>query len=126
MPMVISIPIVAEPGCGHCEPHELGPACVSDAPADAGSPHLEGPAADLDRVMQALRLDLAARGVSGTDGVIRSLVLTPGQAELRLHAPACHGGAGLIDLAFQCLRRELPNTDVFVLPVIPKITASGP
>jgi hypothetical protein len=78
----------------------------------------------LDRVMQALRRDLVARGVSNTEAVVRSLVLKPGEAELRLNAPACHGGDGLIDLAFQCLRRELPDTDVFVLPVMPKLVAS--
>jgi hypothetical protein len=72
----------------------------------------------LARVMQTLVHDLgAALGEhEAGSGLVRGLRLDDrsGEAELVLAVPAHCGGGRLADVAFQTLRRLLPDTDIYV------------
>ncbi|OYT87054.1 MAG: hypothetical protein CFE46_12590 [Burkholderiales bacterium PBB6] len=103
-------------GCSACLDSAAGPVCRSDMATPCITPALQGPAEELQRVMQALDQALAVRtdGGLGASGLIHSLRLDDGEVELMLTvAPRC-GGARLADSAFQALRRLLPDTDIYV------------
>lgn len=108
-------PETAAPACGGCL-HDPARAQGCRMPIDhpGAVPQLSGPAVELARLMAALvaQLGCAPDGA----GLVRSLRLQPGEAELRLAVPPHCGGAVLADTAFQTLRGLLPDTDIYVLP----------
>ena len=102
-------------GCGRCEPDEAGAGCSAAYGPPCASPDLAGDPALIARVLQALR------GVADSDGNLvdaqrfSALRLRDGEAELTLtFARGCGPARLLAEEAFQCLRRELPDTDVYV------------
>ena len=103
--------------CAACLPSAAGPVCRNELAPPGEEPQLAGPPELLQRVLQALSRDLAVQSPGGllASGLIRGLTLTADEVELTLAvAPRC-GGALLADTAFQSLRRELPDTDIYVL-----------
>jgi hypothetical protein len=72
----------------------------------------------LDQVVQALRRVHEARG--GPDivssGRVRSLEITPDEAVLTMHLGGGHCGSAqvLAELAFDVLRAQLPDTDLYL------------
>jgi hypothetical protein len=121
--MVHSIPILPASACGACEPSAAAGACretsLPESTASHGVTHLHGPAAETARVFAALLEALKLRGVASPASLIHSLDLADGEAVLRMRAPDCMGGAGLLEVGFQCLRQALPDTDIYVWPVAP-------
>jgi hypothetical protein len=113
------VPIVAETpsasqGCGACTPGIGGPVCQFTLPGDDDGPVLEGPDAEVQRLMTALMPCLSSGGVAGARRV-RSLLVRPGEVELTLNiGPQCQGAA-MADDAFQVLKSLLPETDIYVL-----------
>ncbi len=107
--------LAAVPACGGCG-HDpaRGPVCRTMVDQPCQAPQLSGPADELARLMAALTLQLGCAPDGA--GLVRSLRLLPGEAELRLAVPAHCGGAVLADTAFQALRGLLPDTDIYVLP----------
>jgi hypothetical protein len=114
------IPIHAEPaaasGCGSCAASKAAWACGDATFTHVLEPALTGPPGRLQPVMQALVHELGGALGDGEDGtgLVRSLRLDEDEAELALAVPAHCGGGRLADIAFQTLRRLLPNTDVYV------------
>jgi hypothetical protein len=99
---------VAKSHCGACAHSAAGRVCRVDIGEPCEAPALVGPADQLARVMDELN------GVLGASGLVQSLRLADGEAELTLAvAPHC-GGLELADLAFQTLKRLLPDSDVYV------------
>ncbi|MEO8299456.1 MAG: iron-sulfur cluster assembly protein [Burkholderiales bacterium] len=85
------------------------------------APTLRGPASTLDRVVQALR---SVRDPdSGADivdaGWLRGLSIDGGEAELNLRMPrvGCTAMHIVAEAAFSVLRRELPDTDLYLRPL---------
>lgn len=104
-------------GCGECAPGDAGPVCrhaTLGAPCDR--PAMHGDPALLARLMDALR-DVGALGENLVDARrIRALRVDDGEAELTLTFPRGCGPARLLaESAFEVLRRELPDTDVYVM-----------
>ena len=90
-----------------------GPAKTAPAePVWVGEPAL------LDKVVQALRSVREAQG--GLDivssGRVRSLEITPDEAVLTMHLGGGHCGSAqvLAELAFDVLREQLPDTDLYL------------
>jgi metal-sulfur cluster biosynthetic enzyme len=90
-----------------------GPAKTAPAePVWVGEPAL------LDKVVQALRSVREAQG--GPDivssGRVRSLEITPDEAVLTMHLGGGHCGSAqvLAELAFDVLREQLPDTDLYL------------
>lgn len=90
-----------------------GPAKTAPAePVWVGEPAL------LDKVVQALRRVREAQG--GPDivssGRVRSLEITPDEAVLTMHLGGGHCGSAqvLAELAFDVLREQLPDTDLYL------------
>lgn len=106
------------PGCLHSR---VGPVCRVEWEGLSCTPQLAGPTEQVQRVMAALDSELAlvdvheARQAPLTlSGLVKSLTLAHGEAELTLAvSPRC-GGAQLADAAFQTLRRLLPDTDIYI------------
>lgn len=104
-------------GCGECQPSEAGPVCGhGHFGARCERPAFEGDPALIERLLQALR-DVGNRSTNLVDaGQVRSLRLGDGEAELTLNFPRGCGPSRLFaESAFEVLRRELPDTDVYVL-----------
>lgn len=117
----------AEPGCGACGHDDLVPACAGAASATCEAPALQGDPALLARVLHALRAVADTEGNLVDSLRFSALRLAEGEAELTLCFPRGCGAASLLaEDAFQALRRELPDTDIYVLhatpPVPPDIT----
>lgn len=108
----------ASAGCGSCAASKASWACGESSFALVLAPTLIGPPDEVQRVMQALVHDLgsALGGEGDGTGLVRSLRLDTqiDEAELSLAVPAHCGGGRLADMAFQTLRRLLPNTDIYV------------
>lgn len=90
-----------------------GPAKTSPTePVRIGEPAL------LDKVVDALRRVREAQG--GPDivssGRVRSLEITPDEAVLTMHLGGGHCGSAqvLAELAFDVLREQLPDTDLYL------------
>lgn len=105
----------AAAACGGClHDPARGPVCRVTADEPGHPAQLSGPADQLARLMAALTTQLGCAPDGA--GLVRSLRLLPGEAELRLAVPAHCAGAVLADTAFQTLRGLLPDTDIYVLP----------
>jgi hypothetical protein len=103
----------ATKGCGACMHTSVGPVCRTEYGHACASPDLHGPEDQVQRVMQALSVALAANGDDASQ-LVHSLKIADGEASLELAvAPHC-AGAQLVDLAFQTLRGLLPDTDIYV------------
>lgn len=102
-------------GCHACVQSDAGPACQAVNPEPAMPPRLSGPTEELQRLMAALapRLGFAETPGAGA-GLVRALAVMPGEVTLELAVGRACGGQGLIDAAFQTLRRLLPDTDIYV------------
>lgn len=109
---------VASAGCGSCAASKSLWACGEASFAHVAKPTLWGQPEQVQRVMDALVHDLG--GVLGDaedgTGLVRSLRLDTevDEAELALAVPAHCGGGRVADVAFQTLRRLLPDTDIYV------------
>lgn len=111
------IPIAAaQPsrGCAACLQARSGPVCRSALGESCGAPVLTGPAAELQRLLQALSQSLGLPVDGDENRIVVSLALGDGEVELRLAVDPHCGGAELADTAFQTLRRLLPDTDIYV------------
>jgi hypothetical protein len=103
-------------GCGGCVPSTGGSVCVTQYGQPCERPELRGDPARIVRVLQALRQVADADGNLVDRQRFSALRLDEGSAELVLAFPrGCGGNRQLAEEAFQVLRRELPDTDVFVL-----------
>jgi len=111
--------------CDDCPHAADDEASIADASCPVPAPTLEGPVEQLRAVVNALMTDLGA--VDGRlDGrLVRSLRLTPGEAELTLGTDLRGRGAWLAEMAFQSLRRRLPDTDIYVIPAAAPTTAAA-
>lgn len=106
----------AEAGCGGCVPTPGGSVCVGQYGQACERPDLQGDPALIARLLQALRVVADAEGNLVDGRRFSALRLGAGEAELVLTFPrGCGGNRLLAEEAFQVLRRELPDTDVFVL-----------
>jgi hypothetical protein len=109
---------VAKSHCGACAHSAAGPVCRVDIGEACEAPALVGPADQLARVMTELDTALAAAdGVQGSKGsrFVQSLRLAGSEAELVLAVQPHCGGRQLADIAFQAMKRLLPDTDIYVL-----------
>jgi hypothetical protein len=115
---ILAMPAAAAAGCGACAASKARWACGEASFAPVLSPTLVGQPEQIHRVMHALVCDLGEALGSEEDGagLVRSLRLDAhtDEAELALAVPAHCGGGRLADVAFQTLRRLLPNTDIYV------------
>lgn len=104
-------------GCGECQPSDAGPVCGhARFGARVDQPALVGDPALLAHLMQALRDVGSTAGNLVDAGQVRALRVADGEAELVLNFPRGCGPSRLFaESAFEVLRRELPDTDVFVL-----------
>jgi len=90
----------------------------SPAKTSAAEPVWIGEPALLDKVVHALRHVREAQG--GPDivssGRVRSLEITPDEAVLTMHLGGGHCGSAqvLAELAFDVLRAQLPDTDLYL------------
>jgi len=113
-------------GCPGCLPGDQSvPLCRAEIGQDCSAPLLQGPPADIQRLMQALDRTLAAalapllkpghpgdRSPSST--WVKALQVEPGEVTLTLRGAAHCEAARMADAAFQALRAELPDTDIYV------------
>jgi hypothetical protein len=108
----------ATAGCGGCVPTTGGSVCVGQYGQACDMPELEGDPALLDRLLKALRAVADTEGNLVDAHRFSALRLHDGEAELVLTFPrGCGSRKLLAEEAFQVLRRELPDTDVYVLHV---------
>ena len=111
---ILNLATAGHAGCGACASADSGPVCRgASAGDDAPTPLLQGPAVDLQRLMQgladALGFDVAWPQQAG----IRGLQVLPGEVTLTLAVPAgC--ASPLADAAFQALRGLMPDTDIYI------------
>lgn len=116
--MLRSIPIQAaqpQPGCGGCmSGGSAGTVCRAVLGEPCAAPDLQGPDAELRRLLDALAPVLGGQGADGAAQRVRALHVQPGEVDLTLAVPGGCGGALLADAAFRALRRLLPDTDVYV------------
>jgi hypothetical protein len=116
---------VAKSHCGACAHSAAGPVCRVDLGDACEAPALVGPADELSRVMRELDRVLGdvdgAQGGIGTKGnrFVRSLRLAADEAELVLAVEPHCGGRELAEIAFQAMKRLLPDTDIYVLHAAP-------
>lgn len=104
----------AAAGCGHCSHGQAdGPTCHALLGEDCRAPVLEGPQAELQRLLAALGPALGFDDGVGR-GIVQSLQVLPGEVDLQLAVGRHCGGALLADAAFQTLRGLLPDTDIYV------------
>ncbi|GAB4036230.1 MAG: hypothetical protein Fur0014_02600 [Rubrivivax sp.] len=101
-------------GCGGCGP-EAGGCGGAPLGRPCDQPELEGDPALLARLLRALREVADAAGNLVDAHRFSALRLHDGEAELVLSFPRGCGSLKLLaEGAFQVLRRELPDTDVYV------------
>lgn len=116
-----TIPILCdEPdgdGCHDCV-GRASAQCHTVQGLPCANPELVGPADMLARVMAELDRELStqAEGCIPVLDFVHALRLSDGEAQLTLGVDPQHGGALLMDAAFQALRRLLPDTDIYVSP----------
>ena len=96
----------------------VAPSGPAPAPAPTAVPIWIGEPALLDKVVHALRRVREPQG--GRDivssGRVRSLEITPDEAVLTLYLGGGHCGSAqvLAELAFDVLREQLPDTDLYL------------
>ena len=111
-------PAAGQAGCGGCL-HDAGaPVCRTTLGEPCQAPSLHGSPEAVRAVMAALGpvlgfADDADSAPLGT-GQVQSLTVQPGEVDLVLASRKQCGGAVWADLAFQALRRLLPDTDIYV------------
>lgn len=116
-----TIPIqqaAGQPGCGGCL-HDAGaPICRTALGEPCQAPSLHGSPEAVRAVMDALGPVLGFADEAGSvalgTGQVLSLTVQPGEVDLVLTSRQQCGGAVWADLAFQALRRLLPDTDIYV------------
>jgi len=117
------IPIAAEPpatavGCSACVAAAATEARGVDALGQAPAPLLSGSPAHVQHLLNCVENALVEAGAASSN-LVSALRVNDDEAELDLAvAPRC-GGAILADAAFQALRRELPDTDIYVRTLLP-------
>jgi hypothetical protein len=106
----------ADAGCGGCVPSAGGRVCVGQYGQPCERPELSGDPARIERLLQALREVADGEGNLVDGHRFSALRLGADEAELVLAFPrGCGSHKLLAEAAFQVLRRELPDTDVYVL-----------
>lgn len=107
----------AEADCGGCVPSAGGSVvCAASFGQPCERPELHGDPVLLNRLLQALREVPDGAGNLVDARHFSALRLHDGEAELVLTFPrGCGSHKLLAEDAFQVLRRELPDTDVYVL-----------
>jgi len=117
------IPISAEApapavGCSACVAAAAAEVRGIDANGTAPAPMLSGSPAHVQHLLHCVESALAEAGAASPN-LVSALRVNDDEAELDLAvAPRC-GGAILADAAFQALRRELPDTDIYVRTLLP-------
>lgn len=102
--------------CGGCLPATVGSVCAASFGQPCEHPELRGDPALIDRLLQALRQVPDGTGNLVDAHHVSALRLGGGEAELVLTFPrGCGTNKLTAEDAFQVLRRELPDTDVYVL-----------
>jgi hypothetical protein len=110
-------PSGASGGCGACLSSAAGPVCRSTLRLDAPAPRFEGPPELVSQLVAELDAALAVQrpdDPEATTSLVHSLSVAHGEAELTLAVASRCAGAHLVDVAFQALRRLLPDTDIYV------------
>lgn len=104
----------ATPGCGGC--HHGSQADCSAAMPVPGQPHLLGPADRLQALLASLKPAIDAEfGVAVEPGAwLRSLRLDDDEAEVTLAPGLACRAVGVASVAFDTLRRLLPDTDIYI------------
>lgn len=107
----------ADAGCDGCAPAAGNTSvCVTQYGRPCERPELHGHPALIARVLQALRRVADAEGNLVDARRFSALRLGEGEAQLVLTFPrGCGANKLLAEEAFQVLRQELPDTDVYVL-----------
>lgn len=100
-------------GCDACKQSTLGPDCRFTLGPRTGPTRLIGPPGLLQRVMTTLDQALGGAQVPGTHWV-QSITAGDGELEVVLTANSRCAGATLADQAFQALKRQLHDTDLYV------------
>lgn len=122
------IPISAEMptqtvGCSACVAAVATEARGVGADGRPPAPLLTGSPEHLRQLLNCVEEALSEAGAI-SDNLVTALRVDDDEAELELAvAPRC-GGAILADAAFQALRRELPDTDIYVRTLLPS-TVTG-
>lgn len=103
--------------CGGCVPADTGGSvCAAQYGQACEQPELRGDPVLVARLLQALRQVADAQGNLVDAHRFSALRLGAGEAELVLTLPrGCGTNKLMAEEAFQVLRRELPDTDVYVL-----------
>lgn len=105
----------AQAGCGSCPPAGEGLRCGSVDVSPCPNPALTGDPALVARLLGALRAVADADGNLVDARRISALHVQDGEVELTLAFPRGCGPAKLLaEDAFQVLKQELPDTDVYV------------
>jgi hypothetical protein len=110
----IPIHTATEAPCAGCHAGPGGPVCRADLGEPCLSPALQGPSGTVQQVMAHLQQVWFAEIGLPAAGLVRSLTLTPDEADLTLTVASKGSGVLLADMAFQTLRRLLPDTDIYV------------
>lgn len=104
-------------GCSACLSSAAGPVCRSTLNPGSQPQRFDGPpelvrhlVAELDAALAVQRPD----DPDATTSLVHSLSVVDGEAELTLAVASRCAGAHLVDVAFQALRRLLPDTDIYV------------
>jgi|JI102314A2RNA_FD_contig_31_9110658_length_844_multi_1_in_0_out_0_1 hypothetical protein len=111
---LIPIHNAAAAPCAGCHTSSGGPVCRADLGEPCLSPELQGPSGTVQQVMTHLQDAWCAEIGLPASGLVRSLTLTADEADLTLTCCSQGPGARLADVAFQTMRRLLPNTDIYV------------
>lgn len=110
-----SSPAPAVAGCGACSHSRRVLLCQQLPEPVAGPPLVSGPAAQTERLLEALAVALQEPASGPDNRLLRSLHCEPGEVSLKLNLPAhCGGGGRVAQTAFGTLRRLLPDTDIYV------------
>ena len=108
------------PGCGQCGSRPDAEDCHNPVRGlPCAEPRLDGPPQLLAQLLGALggALDAEASGCIRPRDYIHALRVDADEAELQLGVRPDAAGIALMDTAFQTLRRLLPDTDIYVLPL---------
>lgn len=104
--------------CPGCLPGTQDSPCAANLGAARTSPlQTQGPQALLEPVLAALRGALSPLSAPEVDPlrVVDRLSIDGGEATVVLNVPRHCAGARLSDAAFQALRQQLPDTDIYIL-----------
>ncbi len=119
------IPLISEPvepasgGCSACRAGQALPACQrKPVTGPFPPPRLRGDPLAAQTLLASLRSDLMLHAASllPPHEWLATLSLDADEVTVQLTVPAHCGGVLLADAVFQCLRRSLPERDLYVLP----------